>query len=103
MKYTRARAYANMVMLFLYNIHFGLIDNLALRNKIGVLAFSNSNEMEYFGEMGIISGFIITNIVQLQDIKWFVFLNGPIFIVSLFFHALFWGDETFKNNPDLDY
>jgi hypothetical protein len=39
------------------------------------------------------------NVYQLHDIKWMLFLNGPIYITGSYFHAAFWRDETLRLSP----
>jgi len=100
MKFTRAKPYASVVLIFLFNFEYLLINNLAVRNLLTFLAVDMGQQRTY--EIGILLPFILINCYQTHDIKWFLFLNGPIFLIGSYLHAFNQKDETLKLDPNLN-
>jgi len=85
MKFTRAKPYASAVLIFLFNFEYLLINNLAVRGWLPFLNVDMGQQKTF--EIGILLPFILINCYQVHDIKWMLFLNGPIFLVGSYFHA----------------
>ena len=78
---TPAKPYASIVIVIMYNIEQAVITNLALRNIMPSFVHVDMDNLHYFDSSTQI-GFIFVNCCLFHDIKWMVFLNGPIYIVG---------------------
>ena len=81
LRYTPAKSHASVVMVFLFNFEQAVITNLALRNMLPSFVHVDMENLHYFDSQTQI-GFIFVNCCLFHDIKWMVFLNGPIYLVG---------------------
>ena len=102
MKFTRAKPYASVVITFLFNVEFSLISNLIVRNLIPFLTTESTNLNFKFENGRILVPFIMINSYQVHDIKWMIFLNGPIFVLGSYFYAAHLRDDALRLDPYTD-
>ena len=81
LRYTPAKSHASVVIVFLFNLEQAVITNLALRNMLPSFVHVDMENLHYFDSQTQI-GFIFVNCCLFHDIKWMVFLNGPIYLVG---------------------
>ena len=84
MSKTPMKYWSSVVVTFLFNIEYAVITNLALRNIVPSFVQVDLNNLHYFDSQMQI-GFIFINCCMFHDIKWMLFLNGPIYIVGSYF------------------
>ena len=99
MNNTPMKHWSSIVVVFLYNIEYAVTKNLALRNIVPSFIEVDLNNLHYFDSQTQI-GFILMNCCLFHDIKWLLFLNGPIYIVGSYFQIQFWADETLRLTPE---
>lgn len=85
MKFTpKLKPYASVVLTIYNNVIHVVITNLALRDIMPSFVHVNLASLSSFSNT-ILIGFIFINVVQWHDIKWMIFLNGPIFLTGSYF------------------
>jgi hypothetical protein len=99
MRSTPMKYWTSVVVLFMFNASYAIITNLALRNIVPSFVEVDLNNLHYFDSQMQI-GFIFVNAVSFQDIKWMIFLNGPVYVAGSYFQISFWADETLRLSPE---
>lgn len=84
MSKTKMKYWSSVVVIFLFNIEYAVITNLALRNIVPDFVKVDLDNLHYFDSQNQI-GFIFVNVCLFHDIKWMLFLNGPIYVVGSYF------------------
>ena len=84
MRFTPLKPYASVVVIFNFNIISVVITNLALRNIMPSFVHVDLANLSYFSNQTLV-GFIFVNCCPFHDIKWTLFLNGPIFFIVAYF------------------
>jgi hypothetical protein len=99
MRFTpKLKPYASMVVIFSFNVITSVITNLALRDIMPSFVHVDLDNLSYFSNQTLV-GFIFVNVCQFQDIKWLLFLNGPIFFIGAYFQFAFWHDDLLRKDP----
>ena len=75
------------VVVFLYTVELCIYVNLVQRNIMPPGITVDMKNLEFFSGQDLI-GFIFVNCMLFHDVKWLMFLNGPIFLVSSYFAVL---------------
>jgi hypothetical protein len=97
MKFTKKNDYASVVVLSALNIEMCLYVNLALRNAFGTELPIDMLNLQFYRNMSL-ALFSYTNCLLLHSMKWTLFLNGPVWMISFYLET--WADLQAQNNVD---
>jgi hypothetical protein len=79
--------HTSKIIVFLYSAELCLYVNLAMRNIMPPGITVDMTNLEFFNGQDLI-GFIFMNCMLFHDVKWLVFLNGPVFLVGSYFAVI---------------
>ena len=78
------KPYASVVVTINFNIISVVMPNLALRNIMPSFVHVDLANLSYFSNQTLV-GFIFANCCAFQDLKWLLFVNGPMFFIGAYF------------------
>ena len=79
--------HTSKIIVFLYSAELCIYVNLAMRNIMPPGITVDMTNLEFFIGQDLI-GFIFMNCMLFHDVKWLVFLNGPVFVVGSYFAVI---------------
>jgi hypothetical protein len=79
--------HTSKIIVFLYSAELCIYVNLAMRNIMPPGITVDLNNLEFFSGQDLI-GFIFMNCMLFHDVKWLIFLNGPVFLVGSYFAVI---------------
>ena len=80
-------AHTSKIITLLYTIEFCCYINLSLRNILPPGIYVDTTNLDFFKYQDVMF-FTLSSCMLFQDVKWLLFLNGPLFIVSHYFAVL---------------
>jgi hypothetical protein len=86
-KLLKKYSHTSKVVISLHMVWLCVYLNLALRNLLPPNITVDMQNLEFFSGADMM-GFIFVNCMLFHDVKWLIFLNGPIFMVSAYFAVL---------------
>jgi hypothetical protein len=79
--------HTSKIIAFIYTAELCIYVNLAMRNIMPPGITVDMTNLEFFSGQDLI-GFIFMNCMLFHDVKWLVFLNGPVFVVGSYFAVI---------------